>query len=74
MSNGWTLERRLRQAKIIQNWKPWKQATGPQTDEGKKRSSRNAYKDGSWLEQRELMQQLRRLLKEQKKTIDDISS
>jgi hypothetical protein len=29
MSNGWTPERRMRQAALIANWKPWSHSTGP---------------------------------------------
>ena len=34
-NNGWTPERRKRQAEMIKNWKPWEQSTGPTTPEGK---------------------------------------
>lgn len=40
---------------MIRTWKPWQQATGPRTAEGKARSSRNAYKGGHWLRLRELV-------------------
>jgi hypothetical protein len=46
MGNGWTLERKRRQAKLIRQWRPWEQATGPRTPEGKGLVSRNAYKGG----------------------------
>lgn len=46
MANGWTPERRARQAELIRTWKPWRQATGPGTPDGKATSSRNAYKGG----------------------------
>ena len=42
----WTPESRLKQSQIIRRWKPWEQSTGPQTDLGKERSSRNAWKGG----------------------------
>ncbi len=29
MANGWTSERRARQAALIQRWKPWERSTGP---------------------------------------------
>src|ERR1700761_2169098 len=32
MSNGWTPERRMRQAALIANWKPWSHSTGPSAD------------------------------------------
>ena len=54
MANGWTPERRARQAALIRTWKPWQQATGPRTPDGKATASRNAYKGGHWLMLREL--------------------
>lgn len=53
MASSWTPERRARQAMLIHTWKPWQQATGPRTPEGKAIASRNAYK-GHWLTLREL--------------------
>jgi hypothetical protein len=44
MANGWTPERRARQAELIRNWKPWQRATGPNTPEGKARTARNGFK------------------------------
>ena len=44
MSNGWTSDRRSRQSKLIQEWKPWESSTGPRTDEGKAVSKMNALK------------------------------
>lgn len=43
-NNGWTPERRARQAELIKSWKPWQQSTGPTSAEGKARASLNAYK------------------------------
>ena len=54
MASGWTPERRARQAALIRTWKPWQQATGPRTPDGKATASRNAYKGGHWLMLREL--------------------
>ena len=62
MVNGWTLERRERQAELIRQWQPWKQSTGPQSVEGKARSSRNAYKGGVSQQLRALNIELRREL------------
>lgn len=54
MATTWTPERRARQAELIRAWKPWQQATGPRTPDGKATSSMNAYKGGHWLMLREL--------------------
>lgn len=40
----WTPERRAKQAAAIHRWTPWTRATGPRTEKGKARSSRNAWK------------------------------
>src|SRR5258705_1529797 len=60
MSNGWTPERRARQAELIKSWKPWTRSTGPQTANGKTRVSRNAYKGG----ERTALRKLARVLRE----------
>lgn len=44
MANGWTPERRARQAELIRTWRPWEKSTGPKTDEGKAIVSRNHLK------------------------------
>ena len=31
MANGWTLERRARQATLIHGWRPWERSTGART-------------------------------------------
>lgn len=46
MSNGWTPERRARQAELIKSWRPWERSTGPVSPEGKARASQNAWKGG----------------------------
>ena len=63
MANGWTLERRQRQAAMIRNWKPWERSTGARTLAGKAKSAKNAIKHGmksaaslaQWRELREFM-------------------
>ena len=66
MANGWTPERRARQAEIIRQWKPWDKSTGPTTKVGKETVSKNAYKGGTWKLHQDLSQTLqvqrRRLL------------
>lgn len=45
--NGWTPERRAKQAAAIHRWKPWKQNPGVKTDAGKAKSKMNALKHGA---------------------------
>ncbi len=59
MANGWTKERRQRQAELIKCWKPWEQSTGARTIEGKAKASRNSYKGGIAQQLKELRQCLR---------------
>jgi len=63
MANGWTPERWVRQAALIQTWQPWDKSTGPRTTAGKAAVARNAYKGRS----RVLLRELARMLKEIKK-------
>lgn len=60
MANGWTPERRARQAALIRTWRPWELSTGPRTDEGKARAARNGDKGGVWRIEREAICELRR--------------
>ena len=55
MVNGWTWERRAKQAELIRQWKPWKQSTGPKSFEGKQRVGSNAYKGGHRSKLREII-------------------
>jgi hypothetical protein len=50
--SGWTPERRAKQAEAIRRWQPWAKSTGPRTEEGKARSSRNADKGAAALDER----------------------
>jgi len=59
MANGWTPERRARQAELIRQWQPWKDSTGPTSDDGKTKVSRNAWKGGVRPQLRELAKALR---------------
>jgi len=47
-NNGWTEERRLRQSQLIKTWQPWKNSTGPKSEAGKARASRNADQGLEW--------------------------
>lgn len=69
MANGWTPERRARQAELIRRWRPREKSTGPRSIEGKARVAKNAYKGGEWLALRELA----RALKQQRKLLQDIA-
>src|SRR5262245_33951265 len=53
-ANGWTPERRARQAAAIRRWQPWRRATGPKTEAGKAPVASNALRHGhrgrAWIE------------------------
>lgn len=51
MSHGWTSERRAKQAKLIQSWKPWSKSSGPKSLEGKLKASKNSYKHGEYTQE-----------------------
>jgi len=63
MANGWTSERRARQAELIRQWRPWEKSTGPKSNEGKARASQNAWQGGVRPGLRELANVLRQLEK-----------
>ena len=60
MSYYRTPEHRRLRAELIRKWRPWENATGPKSVEGKATVSRNAYKGGS----RRLLRALASLLRE----------
>ena len=66
--NGWTTERRQRQAQLIKQWQPWQHSTGARTAEGKAIASRNAFKGGV----KQQLKELRQLLQEQEKRLYEI--
>ena len=74
MANGWTPERRARQAELIRTWRPWDRSTGPRTDAGKAKASRNADKAGAWASERDSLRAFNRyardLLREQRELMD----
>ena len=74
MANGWTPERRARQAELIRNWKPWQKSTGPRTDEGKARTARNGFKGGHWRELCELTKGMNAVLREQREVMGKLRS
>jgi hypothetical protein len=63
MVNGWTPERRAKQAELIRQWMPWKQSTGPKSVEGKERVAKNAWTGGH----RQKMRELTKMVNEQVK-------
>ena len=69
MVNGWTLERRQRQAELIRSWRPWASSTGPRSLEGKELVSRNAWKGGHRAELRELRKAANAMLKEHRELL-----
>ena len=69
-NNGWTPERRLKQAQMIHNWQPWQHSTGAKTEDGKATASRNAYKGSVWEELRALRRETNALLREQRDMLD----
>ena len=54
MANGWTLERRQRQAELIKSWRPWEHSTGPSSTSGKAVVATNAWRGGHRQKLREL--------------------
>jgi len=72
-ANGWTPERRARQAALIRTWKPWKQASGPRTPEGKAKASRNAWTGGHWAMMRELSRLVNAEIREARELVNSVS-
>jgi hypothetical protein len=66
MANGWTPERRARQAALIHTWRPWERSTGPRSNEGKARTARNGFKGGHRAKLREIMKRLNKALRQQR--------
>lgn len=69
MANGWTPERRARQAALIRTWKPWQQSTGPRTAEGLERTACNAFKGGYWRQLRDLSKAMNAALRAQRDSL-----
>ena len=66
MANGWTLERRAKQAERIREWRPWERSSGPKTEAGKAVVARNAWKGGV----RQVMRELGKALRDQRDSLD----
>ena len=72
LNNGWTPERRKKQSESIRNWRPWDYSTGAKTEEGKRRSARNAYRGGLWLADRNMQKQINATLRAQKELLNRV--
>lgn len=66
-AKGWTPERRQTQREAIQRWQPWRKATGPRSEAGKTRVSKNAFKGASWLLIREISKRVNALYRRQRR-------
>lgn len=60
MANGWTPERRAKQAEMIRTWKPWQQSTGPKSPEGKAKAAQNGDPGAMWAAARDEVRELRK--------------
>ena len=68
----WSESEREKQALAIRKWKPWTLSTGPQTTEGKKIVSKNAWKGGLWGEDRDTLKVAHATLRNQKNMLKDL--
>ena len=57
-------------SELIHTWKPWQSSTGPRTAEGKAKVAQNSFRGGV----RPLIRQLGRLLREQQRSLDELST
>lgn len=63
MAQVWTPERRARAAERARTHKPWLRSTGPRSEEGKARSSRNAFKGSEWRHRRDELRYIKTVLR-----------
>ena len=70
MANGWTAERRARQAELIRSWRPWERSTGPKTAQGKDRSKMNRYRGATRTQEREFQRLIREALRAQAQCLE----
>ena len=61
------------QAAAIRQWRPWEQATGPRTPEGKARVARNGDRGGQRRRERMMLQALRAGLRAQQDALGRLS-
>ena len=67
--NGWTPERRARQAELIRSWKPWEKSTGAKSPEGKARVASNPWRGGHRAKRREVIRLVNSEISWAKKTL-----
>lgn len=73
MANGWTPERRAKQAEAIKRWKPWERSTGPRTEAGKEIAAANSRKHGvRSVEWREQQKRINAFLRECRKRLSEV--
>ena len=72
MANGWTPERKARQAASIRTWKPWERSTGPRTPEGRAKVARNAWRGGYRQQLRELSRMVNAEIRAARDLIDAV--
>lgn len=72
MASSWTPERRAKQARLIQQWKPWTKSTGPTSAKGKAISARNAWKGGTRPALRQLNAQYRQAFQRMQALQDEL--
>ena len=67
--NGWTKERRAKQAELIRIWRPWASSTGPKSEEGKARVAHNAWRGGHRKKLRELTKTVNAEIREARRLV-----
>ena len=72
MADGWTPERRARQAALIRTWRSWERSTGPRTPAGKATAANNADKGSASQLLRVLGAELRGVLRQQRELLDEL--
>lgn len=72
MVNGWTPERRKRQAELIRQWAPWAKSTGPKSQEGKERVARNSWRGGHRQQLRELVKMVNAQIRQAREMVASI--
>ena len=70
MSYVRTAEHRNLRARLIRGWRPLEHSTGPRTPDGKRKSSRNAWKGGN----RPALRELAKILKRQERSVEEIEA